>query len=522
MIDWLLKLDPREAQLEALSRSYLGIATRDKLSDTPNPRPVPRHPRDRPAVGWGHFLEQRVGKTPTLLNEWMLLRRDYGVKWAIVLAPNAFKRDWPLEVEKFGVDAPAIAFESTKREQTAKFIAKNEQHGGLISVNYEALIQKPTVDLLRGITGSRCLVAADEGITLKNPSSGTTKAALSLGQLCPIRRDLSGKPLSQGPEDLYAQLRFLGLLEGVTSTVFKGKYCQRGGFMGKKTTGVKNEDELHALLERCSWTARKLDWIRPPPGHDRFKDYPPIRMLEMTDRQHQLYVAMFKDMLMEIEEGIIISADQVITKLIKLQQISSGFVIDEFRETHELVPIDKNPLILEIERMLLDEICLEREGGKVIINCTSKYMIDALEHRLARWQPAVIRGQLWHKETDRDIIAEKARFNGDPNCRLMIGQEQALRYGHTLMGTQDQPCLNMIYAENSYSLNDRSQTEERAQGAGQLAPVAIWDFAVSPQMARIIEALQDKEDIVSVVMRFPRSTGVLPRGFMEELTDDRA
>lgn len=506
MIDWLLNCEPREAQLEALRRSYRGMATMDTMHDTPFRRPIPAH-KGEPALGWGHFLEQRVGKTPTNLNEFALLRRDFDFKWNIVLAPNAFKEDWPLEAAKFGLDVPAIALESSKRNKLVDFIHKNQKVGGLIAVNYEGLRSRENLAILYSLTGRQTMITADECITIKNPSSGDTKAALKLAFECSVRRGLSGKPIAQGPHDLWSQLRFIGEINGFDSTVWRNTFCEFGGFQGKQVKNIKNEDQLHGILGRCSWNARKIDWIVAPPGG--FKDYAPDRVIKLLPEQEAMYNRMHKEFLIELESGIVVTADQIITKLIKLQQISSGFIIDEEGITHELMPLQKNPKVIEIRNMLADEIRMDA-GGKVILVVHHQHMADMLERALAEYQPAMIRGKAWHRFSERELIAEKLRFNTDAKCQVMIGQEQALRYGHTLMGDKDYPCHNQIYVENNYSLNDRSQTEERAQGWGQTAPVTIWDFICSPQDRRVIEALRHKEDIAATVMQYARETGVLP------------
>ena len=503
MIDWLLKGEPREAQLEALRRSYRGIATRDAVDGPVFHRPIEGHTGD-PAKGWGHFLEQRVGKTPTDLNEFMLLRRDFGFKWHIVLVPNAFKDDWPLEAEKFGIDCAAMAMESSKRHLTQKFIDKNKANGGLIAVNYEALRYKDNLAILGQVTGPLTMIGADESISIKNHDSGDTKAAIALAKECKVRRAMSGKPISQGPHDLWAQLRFIAQIEGWNPFAFKNAFCQMGGFQGKQILGSKNEDRLHKIQDVCSWNARKVDWLKTPG-----KDYAPERMVALLPDQLVIYKRMQEEFLCEVADGTIIAADQIITKLIKMQQIASGFIIDEDGKIHDLMPVDKNPKILEVRKMLSEEIRLDA-GGKVIIVCHFRRSMELLEEALGQYRPALIRGKDWHRSNDRDIISEKKRFNEDPNCHIMIGQEQALRYGHTLMGSEDHPCHNEIYYENNYSLNDRSQTEERAQGAGQTAPITIWDFIATEKDRETIQALQRKEDVASVVLRYARGTGVLP------------
>lgn len=500
--DWLLSCEPREAQLEALRRSWWGLCTRDSLDGPEIRRPVPGHTGE-PRRGWGHFMEMRVGKTPTHLNEGMLLRRDYGVKWHVVLSPNAFKEDWPLEAEKFGYDAPAIVFDSTRSDYTSKFIAKNRSTGGLIAVNYEALKYKKNIAVLKEAIGTNTLIGADESISLANPDSLQSKAALDLAKDCGWRRDLSGKPVSQGPHDLYAQLRFIGEQNGVMAAAFRRKFCQIGGFQGRIVTGAREDtaDELTAILERCSFNARKIDWLKTPG-----KDYAPLRHIKMLPEQQAIYDRMEKEFIVELSDGTIVAADQIITKLLKLSQISSGYIIDEDGRTHWLVPHDKNPKIQELRHMLREEI-----GTKAILVCNSVAMMDALGDTLTEYRPAFIRGQIWHNKNGRDLVAEKNRFNEDSACRVLIGQEVSLKYGHTLVGTHSDPCHTTIFVENSYSLNDRSQCEERNQGATQTAPITIFDFITSPIMTKAIEALQRKEDVASSVLGYARDTGILPR-----------
>lgn len=498
--DWLLTCEPREAQVEALRRSHLGECLYDEQGGEPNPRPVIGHPRSEPAKGWGHFLEMRVGKTPVHLNEGALLRRDYDIRWHVVLSPNAFKRDWGSEAEKFGYPADAHVFESKDRRAAQRFVDKRSRTGGLIAINYEALGSDETLSFLEDLMGPQTLIGADESITIKNHASGITKNAVKLARMARCQRVLSGKPLTQGAHDLYSQLRFIGQQNGVDPTVFKHTFCQMGGFQGKQILGIKNEHMLHDILDRCSFNARKVDWLRTP-----LPDYGE-RWINMLPEQERMYRAMQEDFLVELVDGTIVSADQVITKLIKMQQIASGFVIDEEGNTHELMPVAKNPKVLRLKQMLEEEV-----EHKVIVVAHYQRSLDILGGALPDTSRAVIRGQNWHSKNKVDLVAEKARFNEDDRCSVLLGQEQALRYGHTLMGSAADPCYTTIFYENNYSLNDRTQCEQRNQGAGQLVGTGIIDFLATEKDVAIIKALQRKEDIAAAALNYARETGVLPR-----------
>ena len=56
----------------------------------------------------------------------------------------------------------------------------------------------------------------------------------------------------------------------------------------------------------------------------------------------------------------------------------------------------------------------------------------------------------------------------------MLLQAEAGKYGHTLVGTPDDPCATMIFFENSYSLDTRSQLEDRIHRMGAVAESCLY------------------------------------------------
>ncbi len=514
MTEWLLDCEPRAAQLEATSRSWNGVRNHDRWDAPLVPTPILGRTGD-PAKGWAHFLEMRVGKTPTMLNEFALMRKYYNSKWMIVPAPQKFKKDWPLAIEQFGAHGfEGHAIDSNKLRNFKSFVDKNKKTGGLIAVNYEALRSRNVMAELMELMPEIVVFAADESVLIKGHDSLITKAAIEIAKLSQFRRVLTGKPVVQGPHDLWSQLRAIGELNGVNFFAFKSKFCKMGGYMGKIVKGLDpdQKDNFEAILDACSFRARKIDWM---PNYLR-PEYVEAREIEMTPEQRDMYTVMERDSLVQLGEGDVISPDMVISKLQKLQQISSGYVKRDDGTNFEIIPPSRNPKLNELKEMLANEIT-----GKLIVFCESNYSLDLLYSELKEYQPAIIRGDLWHKKNGVDVLSEKARFNESLGCRVMIGQEKAIKYGHTLMGNANDACLDSIFYENSYSLDDRSQCEERNQGFGQLAQTSIHDFVCSPIERRIIEnGLRPKEDISAAVMGYARETGVLPYASTSEPSGD--
>ncbi len=375
-----------------------------------------------------------------------------------------------------------------------RFIDRNKE-GGLIAVNYEALMYPDNLALLEQICGDQTYISADESINLKGHDTKYSVNAIGLAKLCAARRVMSGKPVTQGPQDLWAQLRFIGELDGFVYHAWRNKFCKMGGFKGKQIIGSRNEEKLHALLDTCAWSPRREDWMITPG-----KDYAE-HQIELEPEQRRLYRQMQSEFVAELENGTIVVSDQIIGKLMKLQQISSGFIYDEQRQPHDIVPLPKNPKANAIRDLIATEI-----EGKVIVFAVYQRTMSILYEALKQFNPAIIRGQM----SASAVVEQKNRFNLDRNCRVIIGQSTAIKYGSTLMGTPDDPCTTEIFAENDYSLDTRSQCEERAQGEGQQLPITIIDMVATSNDVAPIRALQRKEDVSTFIMRHARSAGVLP------------
>lgn len=490
-VEWLLDCEPRIVQLEATARSYTGKVYRNRAND-----PMPSVARwlkhiGAPAKGWGHLLEMRLGKTPILLNEFQLFRRDYSFRRLVIISPNQYKTSWASEAQKFGIELPIHTYETRERSKAKDFIAKNKEF--MLIFNYEALQHKSNMSILVDAIDDRTLLGADESVIIKNRQSIMTKNALDLSKRAAAVRILTGKPTPQGVHDLYSQLRFIRKLNGMNFFQFRNTFAKMGGFQSKQVTGVKNEDMLRDWAQDWYFFARRTNW-----GTSLDSNYEIVNV-GMSSEQQKHYEQMEEEFITWLNDGQEVTADQAITKHIKLQQISSGFLIDEFGNPNQIVPMDRVPKFKELKDRLNNYM-----NGKCLVIAHFNSTINALVEALNEYDPAVIRGNVHMKRDGRITDDEKHRFNTDPNCRVLIGQSQAIKYGHTLRGEEGNPCLDTIYFENSYSLDDRAQSEQRNQGEGQLAAINIQDLCSSKAEYRVIQALQKKEKVASVIMGYYR------------------
>lgn len=486
-IDWLLTGVPRPGQIEALARSYTGAAYRNTRHDDPALRELPHY--GGPAKGWGHFMQMRVGKTPTWLNEYMLLKRDHGIRKGLMFSPNKYKFGWGLEALNWGIDVEHYVHDRDKKMLQAVLKKFEKDREGLVIVNYEALIQKDIVEMLQDWVGGDTFLGFDESVKVKNPNGTFFKQGFELVKRVPFSRTLTGKPAPQGPQDYFAQLKCSKAINGMNQYQWRATYCKVGGFKNKQVLGVKNPEKLAALLDRHTFIAERRDWA------DYHESQYSVQTLEMAPAQKKAYWEMEKEYMMWLNDNDSVSVEMAAHKHMKLQQISSGFIYDEFSEPKAIMPFEKTAKAQD----LLEHID-ERVVDKVIIAYVHKPVGEALLDLLSPYRPAFIGSDAFMRKMGLDVESEKARFNNDPNCRVMVAQETAVKYGHTLMGTHENPCLDLVFYENSYSLDDRSQTEERPQGSGQLEAINILDYVSSPIEAKVIQALQNKEKVSRIVV----------------------
>ena len=454
-------------QLEALTRSYIG-------------------PKGLPHKGWGHFLEMRLGKTPVALNEYMLLKRDHNVTRMIVVAPNKYKHTWEKEARRFGVNVPMIVYSTAKLKPYHKFLTKIGDGPGIIFINYEALIRDKHFLSMEIFTEDfNSLLVCDESAMIKNPAAAQTRAVRKLARGMDYIRCLSGMPTPYAPFDVWAQLKTMGVEEYPNFYGFKYTFTRMGGYMNKQPLGLKEETGYNQLLDKYSFRARKIDW-----GLGAGVDYEEVA-LEMTAKQKKVYSEMEQDFLTWLNSDEFVSVENAMGKYIKLQQIASGFIYDEQKKAQEIEPFSVTPKFLDLVDRLNNYI-----DSKVLVIAQYKYTVDKLIQCLGEFHPTWIKGAMKLE----DVEEQKWTFNQNPDCRVMVAQSQAVKYGHTLTGSPDDPCYSICFYENNYSLDTRAQCEARPQGAHQTVPVHIWDYFSCPVERKIVRALQNKKSVSDVIM----------------------
>lgn len=437
--------------------------------------------------GFAYFLEQGLGKTLLTLTEFRHRVETGEATRLVVVCPNSFKSGWVEEIKKHGIVADPFIFESGSPD-VKFFLRKKFEKPPVLIVNYEAIRRDHVQDtILKFISGRNAMLVFDESIQIKTHNSQQTKAALFLARHFEFVRILSGKPSTQGPHDLWSQFRAIGQMNGMNFWAFRNTFCRMGGYLNKQVIGIQNEDILIQRMAPFVFRATKDQWTDLPP-----KIYT-TRECQMAPEQARQYRTMESDFVTWLQSGEYITVDMAITKYIKLAQAQFGFMIDESEKVHELVAPSHNTRISLIKEIIDTEVI-----GKVVVVYHHKYAGRVLQDELAKFGLTFIQGNM----EPSHIAANKQTFNEDPDCRVIVIQDTAGKYGHTLLGSGTNPemrCSTMIFAENSWSLDTRAQLEDRIHRHGQNDSCLYVDVVNSSLDRRIAAALQKKENIFKAV-----------------------
>ena len=444
------------------------------------------------------FMEMGTGKSKVLIDNIVHLYDRGEINFALIIAPKGVYRNW---VEReiphhFPDDVPyrVIRWVSNpNKEQEREIKSVKDAFEGItifvMNVEIFSTVKGRNVgNWLAKRFGNRGIVAVDESTTIKNTKSNRTKALVQLSKDFEYSRILTGSPVTNSPMDVYSQTEFLkkGVLGYSNFYAFQARYANlqtrnMGSTSFRQVVGFKNLDELNKKLDNFSFRVLKKDCLDLPN-----KVYMP-RYVSLTKRQLELYEQIRKEALVLFEDGRLVSAPQMVTQMLRLQQILSGYLTtdDGYQENFETRRIDA----------LLD-ICYET-SGKIIIWSRFRYDImkiaQVLSDNFGESKVAKYFGDT--KDDERSEIIDRFQ-NPNSDLRFFIGNPSTAGRGLTLTEGH-----TVVYYANDFNLDTRIQSEDRCHRIGQNKSVTYIDLISEGTIdEKIVHSLVNKIDLSAKVL----------------------
>lgn len=451
---------------------------------------------------WALFWEQGTGKSKETIDQACYNFEQGRINAIFVLAPNGVHRNWI--TDEIVAHIPDRIMKQTLAHfyQAPKAKTKWHQadvnrvlnHDGLavLAMSYDAFMTKEGKKVAwEFLKSKKVFYTTDEADAFKNPNAKRTKSVVASGRYAIMKRLLTGTPVNQGPFDVYSLMKFLkedfwkpyGLSSFYAFKqhfgVWEKKYNSKLEREYDQLISYKNLDQLYEILQSASSRVLKEDVLDLPP-----KLYSK-RYFELSREQQRVYDELKNEFMTFLDSGEFIAAPLAITRLLRLQQITSNYVPAEDGEGMHLIS-DKNPRIDCLRELI------EVTPHKTIIWARFRQDIDQIMELLTAMgrKPVRYDGQVDDVQRGKN----KEAFQ-DGDATDFVGNPAAGATGLTLHAAR-----TVIYYNNSFKLRDRLQSEDRAHRIGQEHPVNYVDI-VAPDTVdeNIVHALRNKLDIASQI-----------------------
>lgn len=441
------------------------------------------------------FAEMGTGKSFMLINNAAMLWDKGKINSMLIVAPKGVYRNWykselPKHMPEHVPYAMACWSPSPRKAEKAEMeeMINATDKLRIMIMNIEAFSTEKGLSYARTfLRVTTAFMAVDESTTIKTPTAKRTKSILKVGREARYRRIATGSPVTKSPLDLYSQCEFLdaGCLGSHSYYAFQARYAvlverKMATHTFKQIVGYRKLDELQEKLNRFSFRVTKEECLDLPD-----KVYT-RREVELTAEQKKAYDQM-KLMALTLIDGNLMSTNNALTQLMRLHQICCGHVkYDDGRQVD--LPSNRIPELLNV---------LEEASSKVIIWANYRRDIENIKVALqkAYGMTAVA---AYYGETDAEERQEIVTQFQDPNSdlRFFVGNPKTGGYGLTLTAAN-----LVVYYSNSFDLEVRLQSEDRAHRIGQESKVTYVDL-ITPNTVdeHIVKALRSKIDIASQVL----------------------
>ncbi len=444
------------------------------------------------------FMEMGTGKSKVAIDNIAVLYEAGKIDSAMIVAPKGVYDNWakgeiethfPDRIEK---NVMLWRAGKSKRYDTnlVDFITEKFDGVKMFVINVEAFSSQKGLDAAKAFLfqNPRNMMIIDESTTIKNRKALRTKNLVALRDRALYRRILTGSPITKSPMDLFSQCDFLKdrALGFNSYFAFQARYAQ----VQRRTMGHRSFQQIVGY-QRLEELTNKLDQFSNRVLKEECLDLPDKvyvkRVVPLTNEQTNVYNQMKLLALAQMDSGELATTASVLTQIMRLQQICCGFLQPDEGDMRE------------IKSNRLDELInlSEEVQGKAIIWATYTHDIqriaDALRGRFGPEAVATYYGGTPQEE--RQEIVQRFQNRSDP-LRFFIGQPKTGGYGITLTAAN-----TVIYYSNSYDLEIRLQSEDRAHRIGQANKVTYIDL-VAPNTIdeKILTALRAKIDIASQVL----------------------
>jgi SNF2 family DNA or RNA helicase len=488
----------------------------------------------------GLWMPMRTGKTKVAVDWAGIAYHNHDLRRVLIVCPISVIDVWRDEIAKHSpVPSEAVILRRTAMQnadamrimslpENSVEAAEGTIHQQItfVIVNYEMVWRGVAETTSRGTWKKTPLdeviarwkpdlVVADEAHRLKAHTSQQSKALARLGKAAPMRLALTGTPITKWPLDAYGIFRF------IDPAVFPTKWrCWKKDEHGRRHEHTAecegfadryaewaparfdprveevrryiNQEELVSKIRDHSYSIRLEDAFPDLPARIPPQDI----KVALSPKARKVYNDMASEMIAEIEDphGNLrtATADIILTKLVRLSQITSGFVKDEAGVE---VDIDDSKLRACLD--LIDTII--SNGEKVVV-------FVRFVHDYTRLMVSLVNKGIPHRMLTGQTPELLRKFNiesfqTDPDVPVFIAQIQSGSVGIDLSAAR-----LCIFYSLSYDWAQYAQACDRILNPRKPRPLGIYRL-LCPNTVDMVQrrVLDERGSLAEAIIHSPRS-----------------
>lgn len=437
------------------------------------------------------YFEAGLGKTLTALEYFKKLRSVEPTITSTVICPlMLIQNAWIEEIKKFTTYTCVDMHDKKNKDAQAD----------IYLFNYEMMLRKENVEKVKRL-GGLCIL--DESSKIKNHAAAITKSILTVRDSYRYRIIMSGTPAPNNESEYWAQMRFL------SDDIFpKSFYAFRNMYFhlqrGKQVIDIPNGSFMTREMARKMFSTgfqyaiteekRKalMDKMRPYVMFRKLSecvDLPPQvevkRIFTLKKEQANVYKMMKTQLVAELS-GEVIMAQYALTKISKLRQITSGFLLNS---EGNAIDLEQNAKLDELKE-LLEEI-----GSHQVIIWTWFVHEAEVIRKVLGDKARIINGTISNDDKTQNISDFK-----EGKFQYLIANPQSIAHGVTMTN-----CHYVIYYSLSYSWEQLSQSMSRIYRISQKESCIYYyllaDNTIDEIMLGVLKRKGTEDDIIKEALK---------------------
>jgi SNF2 family DNA or RNA helicase len=412
------------------------------------------------------LCEPRTGKTLACIES--LKRSAFGTGNVLIIAPVSFASSWADQVaEALGCEVLRGYGQPTAKLYFQLQIARRAGTRTVCVLTYGQIWRSTTgcrfKEELRKWNWPALII--DELHRIASPSSRQARTARLLAWDAQWVRGLTGTPVPAHYGNLWGQMSAINSdAWGSSFGDFARRELVLDPMYPSRVIGVRDEARLLRMVADDACVVRRNEVF----GADRWEYV--TREIELPKPARALYSKLAKDWIAE-NDGKAVVADHALTRLVRFQQITSGFIADSAGGLHEIQRA-------KIDAVLDDLSEIKAQGEKVVLFHRFKWEHGSYLEALGKMPGIEVFGiDGSTKAEERVGIAEK--FNKHRGPAVVVAQIQAASEALSFAEAQ-----HVFFVSTNFSLKDNLQARDRVFKPGECR--VVTNFVVKKSVDEFI------------------------------------